>query len=100
MHRATTKDGRDVAVKVQYPGVDEAIRSDLSNAEGFIKTFGAALGEDSDLTPHLREVAARVGEELDYVTEARTSGSSPSGTADTRTSSSPAWSASTRHRAC
>jgi predicted unusual protein kinase regulating ubiquinone biosynthesis (AarF/ABC1/UbiB family) len=70
VHRATTKDGRDVAVKVQYPGVDEAIRSDLSNAEGFIKTFGTALGEDGDLTPHLREVAARVGEELDYVTEA------------------------------
>jgi predicted unusual protein kinase regulating ubiquinone biosynthesis (AarF/ABC1/UbiB family) len=71
VHRATTKDGRDVAVKVQYPGVDEAIRSDLSNAEGFIKTFGTALGEDADLTPHLREVAARVGEELDYVTEAQ-----------------------------
>jgi predicted unusual protein kinase regulating ubiquinone biosynthesis (AarF/ABC1/UbiB family) len=70
VHRATTNDGRDVAVKVQYPGVDEAIRSDLSNAEGFIKTFGTALGEDTDLTPHLREVAARVGDELDYVTEA------------------------------
>ena len=70
VHEATTKDGRHVAVKVQYPGVDEAIRSDLSNAEGFIKTFGTALGEDGDLTPHLREVAARVGEELDYITEA------------------------------
>ena len=70
VHRATTTDGRDVAVKVQYPGVDEAIRADLSNAEGFITTFGTALGEDADLTPHLREVAARVGEELDYVTEA------------------------------
>jgi predicted unusual protein kinase regulating ubiquinone biosynthesis (AarF/ABC1/UbiB family) len=70
VHRATTHEGRDVAVKVQYPGVDEAIRSDLSNAEGFIKTFGAAMGEDADLTPHLREVAARVGDELDYVTEA------------------------------
>ncbi len=70
VHRATTRDGREVAVKVQYPGVDEAIRSDLSNAEGFIKTFGTALGEDGDLTPHLREVAARVGEELDYITEA------------------------------
>jgi predicted unusual protein kinase regulating ubiquinone biosynthesis (AarF/ABC1/UbiB family) len=70
VHRATTKDGRDVAVKVQYPGVDEAIRSDLVNAEGFIKTFGAAMGDDGDLTPHLEEVALRVGEELDYVTEA------------------------------
>lgn len=70
VHRATTKDGRDVAVKVQYPGVDEAIRSDLSNAEGFIKTFGAAMGDDGDLTPHLQEVALRVGEELDYETEA------------------------------
>jgi predicted unusual protein kinase regulating ubiquinone biosynthesis (AarF/ABC1/UbiB family) len=70
VHRARTKDGRDVAVKVQYPGVDDAIRSDLANAEGFIKTFGAALGEDGDLTPHLEEVARRVGDELDYETEA------------------------------
>ena len=70
VHRAETKDGRDVAIKVQYPGVDDAIRSDLSNAEGFIKTFGTALGEDADLTPHLEEVARRVGEELDYETEA------------------------------
>src|SRR5262249_37734538 len=38
VHRAVLHDGRDVVVKVQYPGVDEAIRGDLANAE-LLATF-------------------------------------------------------------
>lgn len=71
VHRATLKDGREVAVKVQYPGVDEAIRSDLSNAATFIGTMTAAMNDDADLSTHLAEVADRVGEELDYKMEAK-----------------------------
>ncbi len=71
VHRAQTKDGREVAVKIQYPGVDEAIRSDLDNAGMFIKTMAAALQEDADMSTHLAEVAGRVGEELDYLLEAK-----------------------------
>ncbi|MEX2393381.1 MAG: AarF/ABC1/UbiB kinase family protein [Actinomycetota bacterium] len=71
VHRATTRDGRDVAVKIQYPGVDEAIRSDLTNAASFIKTMQAAMSDDADISDHLAEVAGRVGEELDYRLEAK-----------------------------
>jgi predicted unusual protein kinase regulating ubiquinone biosynthesis (AarF/ABC1/UbiB family) len=70
VHRARTKDGREVAVKIQYPGVDDAIRSDLDNAGMFIKTMTTAMQEDVDFSSHLAEVAQRVGEELDYVAEA------------------------------
>ena len=71
VHRAITRERLDVAVKVQYPGVDDAIRSDLSNATMVIKTMTAAAGEDADFSEHLEEVAGRVGEELDYELEAR-----------------------------
>lgn len=44
VHGATGKDGRDYAVKVQYPGVAEALRSDLENEALLRRLFGAALG--------------------------------------------------------
>jgi predicted unusual protein kinase regulating ubiquinone biosynthesis (AarF/ABC1/UbiB family) len=71
VHRATTRDGIDVAVKIQYPGVDDAIRSDLTNAAMLIKTMQAAMADDADVSGHLAEVAGRVGEELDYRLEAK-----------------------------
>lgn len=70
VHRAVTKDGRDVAVKVQYPGVDDAIRADLQNA-GMLGNIIKSMGEgDMDVDTLLAEVAARVTEELDYTREA------------------------------
>lgn len=70
VHRAITHDGRAVAVKVQYPGVDEAIRNDLGNADAI---FGALAwmfpGLDPD--PIVAELRERVIEELDYEIEAR-----------------------------
>ena len=41
VHRAVTRDGRDVAVKVQYPGVGDAIETDLNNTEGLYRLVGA-----------------------------------------------------------
>ncbi len=69
VHRALTHDGRAVAVKVQYPGVDEAIRGDLDNA-GLI--FGAMkmLFPGLDPKPLVQELRDRITEELDYVLEA------------------------------
>jgi predicted unusual protein kinase regulating ubiquinone biosynthesis (AarF/ABC1/UbiB family) len=69
VHRALTLDGRAVAVKVQYPGVDEAIRGDLDNA-GLI--FGAmkAMFPGLDPKPLVAELRERIGEELDYRCEA------------------------------
>lgn len=69
VHRALTRDGRAVAVKVQYPGVDEAIRGDLENA-GLI--FGAmkAMFPGLDPKPLVAELKERIVEELDYRLEA------------------------------
>ena len=69
VHRAVTHDGRAVAVKVQYPGVDKAIRGDLDNA-GLL--FGAmkAMFPGLDPKPLVAELRERISEELDYRIEA------------------------------
>ncbi|QGG96143.1 ABC1 kinase family protein [Actinomarinicola tropica] len=69
VHRAITRDGRPVAVKVQYPGVDDAIRNDLANADA---VFGAMtlLYPGLDPEPIVRELRERIEEELDYRMEA------------------------------
>lgn len=69
VHRALTKDGRDVVVKVQYPGVDAAIRADLDNSD---MLFGAMSFIFSGLDPEplVNELRERLVEELDYSIEA------------------------------
>ena len=69
VHRARTQDGRDVAVKVQYPGVDEAIKADLQNADMLFQTVAAMFGgfNPKEL---LQEVVTRMTEEFDYTREA------------------------------
>ncbi|MGQ0831760.1 MAG: ABC1 kinase family protein [Microthrixaceae bacterium] len=69
VHRALTRDGRAVAVKVQYPGVGDAIRADLDNAGMLFGAMGMMLPglEPAPLVEELRE---RLIEELDYVVEA------------------------------
>lgn len=69
VHRALTHDDRTVAVKIQYPGVDEAIRADLDNVDAL---FGAAGFVFSGLDPDalVIELKERLVEELDYRTEA------------------------------
>ena len=69
VHRAMTHDGRAVAVKVQYPGVDEAIRGDLGNAELLFGSMKLAF-PGLDPKPLVAELKARIYEELDYRLEA------------------------------
>ena len=69
VHRAITKDGRAVAVKVQYPGVGEAIRSDLDNAGLLFGAMGM-LFPGLEPEPLVQELRERLVEELDYRLEA------------------------------
>jgi predicted unusual protein kinase regulating ubiquinone biosynthesis (AarF/ABC1/UbiB family) len=70
VHRAITAAGQAVAVKVQYPGVDDAIRSDLDSAGLIFGAMGLALS-GFEPGPLVDEIRARVVEELDYANEAR-----------------------------
>jgi len=70
VHRAITRDGRAVAVKVQYPGVDQAITADLDAAGMVFGAMGLAFS-GFEPGPMVDEIRARVVEELDYANEAR-----------------------------
>jgi predicted unusual protein kinase regulating ubiquinone biosynthesis (AarF/ABC1/UbiB family) len=75
VHAATLEDGRRVAVKVQYPGVEQAIRADLANTELLATFFQLVLSVAPglfrmDVKAMAAEVAARIGEEIDYRIEA------------------------------
>jgi predicted unusual protein kinase regulating ubiquinone biosynthesis (AarF/ABC1/UbiB family) len=70
VHRAVLPDGRSVAVKVQYPGVAEAIRADMQNA-GMIMRLAKALAPGLDVKAAADELKERVMEELDYELEAQ-----------------------------
>ena len=65
VHRATWHDGRDVAVKVQYPGAGGALISDLNQLSRFSRLF-AIVSPGLDIRSLLQELRARVVEELDY----------------------------------
>jgi predicted unusual protein kinase regulating ubiquinone biosynthesis (AarF/ABC1/UbiB family) len=69
VHRAMTNDGQAVAVKVQYPGVDEAIRADLDNA-GLLFAGMGMMFPGLEPGPIVDEIRARLVEELDYLSEA------------------------------
>ena len=69
VHRATLHDGRDVAVKVQYPGIAEAVHADMRNLGLGLKMLNTiAPGIDSGAIAD--EIRDRIGEELDYELEA------------------------------
>ena len=70
VHRGRWHDGREVAIKVQYPGAGEALRADLRQIARVARTFGA-LVPGIDIKPLVAELQARVGEELDYALEAQ-----------------------------
>jgi predicted unusual protein kinase regulating ubiquinone biosynthesis (AarF/ABC1/UbiB family) len=69
VHRAVWKDGREVAVKVQYPGAADALMADLGQISRMGRVFGS-LVPGLDLKPLLAELRERVGEEVDYRLEA------------------------------
>ncbi len=71
VHKARLLDGREVAVKVQHPGIERAVESDLKNAsviEGLVGTLGPRA---LDSARFFDEIATRFREELDYTLEAR-----------------------------
>jgi predicted unusual protein kinase regulating ubiquinone biosynthesis (AarF/ABC1/UbiB family) len=73
VHRALLRDGRRVAVKIQYPGVADAIRADLANTElvATVMRFAtSAAGIVFDPRTAAQELTARIGEEVDYRLEA------------------------------
>ncbi|WP_432116427.1 ABC1 kinase family protein [Streptomyces sp. S1] len=69
VHRAVWHDGREVAVKVQYPGAGEALLSDLTQLSRFARLLGP-LVPGMDIKPLIAEMRDRVSEELDYALEA------------------------------
>ena len=70
VHRAKLLDGRPVAVKIQYPGVAEALEADMRNA-GILVRLAKALAPGLDAKSVASELRARVLEELDYEYEAQ-----------------------------
>jgi len=70
VHRATLHDGRAVAVKIQYPGIAEALDADLRNA-GMIMRLARAIAPGLDVKEVAHELRLRVMEELDYEYEAQ-----------------------------
>src|SRR5438477_3181236 len=71
VHKAVLHDGREVAVKVQYPGIDKAIKGDLDNAEMLYGLFASFALKNMDVKGLVDELRARMYDELDYTLEAR-----------------------------
>src|SRR6266536_908433 len=69
VHRAITRDGRAVAVKVQYPGIAETIAADLGNV-ALLRRMLRITAPAQDVDALLAELRERVIEELDYRREA------------------------------
>ncbi len=69
VHAARLRDGQEVVVKVQYPGVDDAIRADMANLPWLYGILGM-LNPGLDPAPLAAELKARITEELDYRREA------------------------------
>lgn len=69
VHRAQTADGRDLAIKVQYPGVKVSIDSDIDNIATILRMSGM-LPRGMDIAPLLSEARHQLHEEADYTAEA------------------------------
>ena len=70
VHRATTRDGDEVVVKLQYPGVAEAVETDLRNAMLLVPLL-KRLAPGVDVRALAAEMRERISEELDYELEAQ-----------------------------
>ncbi|ALK10671.1 ABC1 kinase family protein [Blastochloris viridis] len=70
VHRARTKDGRDLAIKVQYPGIRHSIDSDVDNVAALMRVAGL-MSKGVDLAPMLAEAKRQLHEEADYEREGR-----------------------------
>ncbi|MBK7330693.1 MAG: ABC1 kinase family protein [Dehalococcoidia bacterium] len=72
VHRARTKDGHDVAVKVQYPGIDRILETDLRNIAILVKIL-ACIEKNFDFRIMMRELNKDMPRELDFELEGRSS---------------------------
>jgi predicted unusual protein kinase regulating ubiquinone biosynthesis (AarF/ABC1/UbiB family) len=70
VHRATALDGRDLAVKVQYPGVRESIDADVDNVATLLRVSNL-LPRELDIAPLLAEAKKQLHEEADYIREGK-----------------------------
>jgi predicted unusual protein kinase regulating ubiquinone biosynthesis (AarF/ABC1/UbiB family) len=70
VHRARSVDGRDLAVKIQYPDIADSIDSDVENASMLLKASGL-LPRHIDIAPLLAEAKMQLHDEADYIREAR-----------------------------
>lgn len=69
VHKAAWSDGREVAVKIQYPGADEALRADLKTMQRMVGVF-KQLSPGADVQGVVDELIERTEMELDYRLEA------------------------------
>lgn len=70
VHRARVDDGREVVVKVQYPGVDSAVGSDMLHLKLALRASGLVRHDKRALDTVFDEIRLRMDEELDYCNEA------------------------------
>ncbi len=70
VHRAVWHDGREVAVKIQYPGAGKALLGDLAQVSRMAKMF-SGIAPGLDIKPLLKELQDRAAEELDYLAESQ-----------------------------
>lgn len=70
VHRATTLDGREIVLKVQYPGVAESIDSDVDNIATLLRVTNL-LPKHMDITDLLKDAKAQLHDEADYHQEAK-----------------------------
>ena len=68
VHKATTPDGRQMAVKIQYPGIRQSIDSDIDNVVSMMRLSGL-LPKDLDIEPLVEEARQQLHYEADYLRE-------------------------------
>ncbi|MPZ48392.1 MAG: hypothetical protein GEU75_03610 [Dehalococcoidia bacterium] len=70
VHRAVLRDGRVVAVKVQYPGIEELVRTDLDNISRFVAVLNR-IDKTLDFRFISEEMGRMIPKELDFINEGR-----------------------------
>ncbi len=69
VHRARTTDGRELALKIQYPGIARSIRSDIDNVVSVLRLL-KLLPREADIDALAREAVRQLSQEADYLAEA------------------------------
>jgi len=70
VHAATLPDGTEVAVKVQYPDIEDIVRTDVANMRRAVRIYQWLDPQPMELLPLLEEITTHIGYELDFVREA------------------------------